>query len=190
MHSLFRLLAGAACAILLLTSVACRSAPPPDAYAPGPAVGPSAGSTDPAPWTPEALEARALTETIAVRSRTWDEADRDLRLLLSTYADDPTRPLVEHEAARTLLGQLPPDDEAPLTPTQREAVSYYTRLLLAQDAPDAALVAPALEELEGYWSEDERAYYAHHALERTRDAGGPAEQDARPVLERLAGRDE
>ena len=91
-------------------------------------------------------------------NNTWQEVDLAVREELTRFEEHPMRQKVEQLVAHTMLRERLLSTET--SEEKLEAVGFYTRLLVDNDNPDAAVVLPALQALDGYWTGDEVASYA------------------------------
>jgi hypothetical protein len=99
----------------------------------------------------EAGEITHEARQIIDQTTDWQQAHQEVRALLERHIDHPFAYLFEQTAASHLLeARLLPAAE---TSTEyRDAVAYYTDLLLKNEHPDASVLLPALRKLEGHQS--------------------------------------
>ncbi len=169
------------CVLLAGAVVGCQEAPSTSEAEP-----PRAGVADftvhmkmpdaPETLTPEARAARAQEQTqvlqtfypVFQQARDWREADKQVRTLL-TRSDLPRYALEQAAATLMLRTQLLTDAPGRMTHEKQEAVAYYTTLLVEQQSPEGRIIADALQALEGYWSDAQRAAVASRAATATED---------------------
>ena len=83
----------------------------------------------------------------------WAEADEYAREVIASNTGHPLLHQFEQVIARQMLSErlLPAEP----TTESREAIAYYTRLLIKNKYPDVTVLQPALAALGGYWSSNE-----------------------------------
>ncbi|MEO0556855.1 MAG: hypothetical protein AAF170_01595 [Bacteroidota bacterium] len=108
----------------------------------------------------------------AISAETWTEGDRALRAFLAdAHPDVAVQSRREVIAASGFLhGHLVNND--PLTRERQEAIAYYTTLLIEnQTIPSITYLGPALDRLEGYWSNAKLAEARQLVAESTSRSG-------------------
>lgn len=102
-----------------------------------------------------------------LKSKSWQETDRKVREELGSIAQDPYAFVLEQTSAHRMLSEhLLRGEEVS---EKKEAVAYYTELLLRNEYPDAEVLSNALEALEGTWSPSQLARAATQTAKHTRD---------------------
>jgi len=109
----------------------------------------------------EAYDATARAEQAAQESRSWMEADQQVRTVLAGIREHPLRQKIEQLAAHAMLTHRLLNGEG--TPAKRDAIGFYTRLLIDNRNPDASIILPALQTLEGHWPKERIASSAQEA---------------------------
>ncbi len=104
--------------------------------------------------------------TVAKDAETWEEADFEVRNLLSAQAYDTQPYYLEQSAAGVMLNVWLLDEED--ARMDQEATAYYTQLLLKNRNPNAALILAGLKSLDGYWSAEQVTQSAANAVRFTK----------------------
>lgn len=110
---------------------------------------------------------RARMLAAILKSESWQEADREVRQILPTIADKPLAFRVEQSIANRMLKIRLLNDEP--VGEKREAIAFYTELLLRNANPDAELVLQALTILEYSWARKEIAQAARQTAKAARE---------------------
>ena len=104
----------------------------------------------------EAAEFRAGLRLALLQAEGWRDADARAREMLADAGGVPAFKAEQFAAYYMLtMHLLPGSYEA--APEKREAVGYYTDLLVRHRNPNASLIASALSRLEGTWDDERRA---------------------------------
>ena len=116
------------------------------------------GAKRPGEVTPNQLKAMIhkgleLDRMLDADAKPWPVLDREVRAFLAEYASMPRGHALEQLAAHRMLKEYLLD--APVSPEQQAATSYYTRMLVRNHHGDAGLMADALTALRGTWPEAE-----------------------------------
>jgi hypothetical protein len=91
---------------------------------------------------------------IAAEASSWRAADRQIQAHLSaTDTSSVPRYIREQSAAGAMFRNVFIDWTTPLTDAQRDVLGDYVQLLAENQNPEAALVLPALRQLEGHWAD-------------------------------------
>jgi len=150
---------------------AVASAEPVASFSFGRPAGAASGSTS----------ARALLETYfafekAVEGEDWAAADRRVRALLLAPSEDVPPHTREQVAATLMLDRhllaAPPSPEA------LEALGHHTQALIDNRSPEASLVADALNQLQGHWSQARIQASAALAAAVAEKQAGPGAEEA------------
>lgn len=110
-------------------------------------------------------KAQVAIRIIATLQPQWQDADTKIKSILQSVDKSPFLGTIEQFAGSLMLKRLLADNDG--SPEKREAISFYTKMLLSHNHPDSDLIGQALVFLEGYWSEEE---IARRALETTKNA--------------------
>lgn len=109
----------------------------------------------------EAYDAEIRAEQLIDQSPGWQEADGAVRRLLKEYNTHPMRQQIEQLAAHKMLTHWLLEEER--NQEQLEALGFYTALLIDNRNPDASIMLPALQKLDGYWEAKQVASKAQEA---------------------------
>ena len=110
----------------------------------------------------EAHDATRRAEEIIGQGSHWKEADIAVRRLLKEYSTHRMRQQIEQLAAHKMLTYWLLEEEQNQEQLL-EALGFYTSLLIDNRNPDASIILPALQELDGYWQATQIASKAQEA---------------------------
>jgi len=103
----------------------------------------------------------------------WNEAHQKLRERLQGTENSPVpNYLREQIAALSMFRTVFTDWGTDLSEEQREAVGFYTELLVTNRSPESTFVLSGLEKVEGHWSDSKVAEYARIARRSAADTYG------------------
>jgi len=108
---------------------------------------------------------RPLLEAASDDDMLWQELDAEVRRLLREKSDSPYiasfREIAANRVLEVLLAAEP-------SPKRAEAIGHYTSMLVEVGHTDAAVLAPALEALQGHWSDARLASSVDDVLTATK----------------------
>lgn len=121
-----------------------------------------------------------IMRAILKSTTSWQEANREVREQIASIAQDPYAFELEQFAAHQMLSKYLLRGEE--VPEKKDAIAYYTELLLRNEYPDAEIISNALEALEGKWT---RSQIARAAAQTAKHAREYLKQNpCKPCLER------
>jgi len=120
-------------------------------------------------------------EEAANSASDWREADREVQDLLTATSSIPTF-VLEQSAAYAMFREFFTTDQwqKNFTQEKREALAFYTSLLVENRSPESHFVYTGLKHLEGHWSPEQIKRAAETALEAAerKYGSGPSETKA------------
>jgi hypothetical protein len=108
----------------------------------------------------KAGQAQLAIQAIVLHQPQWQIADKKIKSILQSAEKSP--PLIlntlEQFAGSVMLRRLLAESDS--SQENREAIDFYTKMLLRNHHPDSDLISQALTTLEGYWPGEKIARYA------------------------------
>jgi hypothetical protein len=101
----------------------------------------------------QSARVRRRIDSLMYWESNWQEADRKIREVLEANVSAPQSFATEQIAASKMLTLRLFEGE--LSSDKREAIAYYTELLLKNEHPGADIIAEALQALDGKWSKQQ-----------------------------------